>query len=162
VADNTACDDGVACTQSDTCQSGTCQAGTQVRCRVTGGGQLTTGGPWVSFGFNAQTGQGQFEYNRHTAPKAAYHSVELTLVSITNVASCTGGQTATLEGTLRKKGQPSCAQQACCEFQVIVEDCGEPGSGESGPRDTFNFSPTGGDCPEPRDGPLDKGNIQIH
>jgi hypothetical protein len=115
----------------------------------------------VSFGFNAQTGRGQFEYNRHSAEKAAWHSIELTLVSIVNTASCPGGQTATFEGTMRRKGQTACTTQTpCCEFTVEVEDCGEPGSS-----DKLTFAPaTPGDvnCPELRTGTLDRGNIQIH
>jgi hypothetical protein len=175
VADNTACDDRVACTQSDTCQNGICEAGTQVGCKVTGGGQITfgnaTGNPckdgtlcWVSFGFNVHSvngtppAKGQLEFNRHSNPKATYHSIQIASLMITPIEECTAdsslsGQQATFNGTIRRKGQA-----AQCTFEVVVEDCGEPGR-----NDFFSIDIQGpADCPESRSGKLDHGNIQVH
>jgi hypothetical protein len=120
---------------------------------VTGGGQLTTGGPKVSFGFNAQTAQGggfkgQLEYNNHFL-KTTYHSTSITSLAITPASSCLGGKKATFIGTIKKKGDPT-----ELGFTVVVEDCGEPGR-----NDTFYILIDDG---ETRSGTLDKGNIQVH
>jgi hypothetical protein len=125
-------------------------------CRVTGGGQLVAGGPRVSFGFNVHKPptKGQFEYNNHT-DKTAYHSTTIDDLEVTLFTCANGdddGRQATFTGDLRRKGQAG-----TCRFQVEVTDCGEPGT-----QDSFSFVPLSGDCPEPRSGTLDGGNIQIH
>jgi hypothetical protein len=165
--DGTACNEGDVCTSPDSCENGECEAGPVVGgCKVTGGGELTASGtfPWISFGFNVQTrngtppAKGQLEVNRHTAPKAAYHSIEIRSLAITPISACfadagRSGQKATFSGTIARKGQ---AQP--CEFEVVVEDCGEPGR-----YDYFSIDIEGpGACPESRSGVLDRGNIQVH
>jgi putative metal-binding protein len=149
-------------------------------CKVTGGGQITcdntTGEPcsdgefcWVSFGFNVQTKagnpppiKGQLEFNRHTAPKATYHSLKIETLDVTPIA-CTAdvnGLQATFTGTIRKKGQTPPTEP--CRFEAVVKDCGEPGR-----NDYFSIHITGPvtdptACEETRSGVLDRGNIQIH
>jgi putative metal-binding protein len=124
-------------------------------CKVTGGGQLVEGGPWVSFGFNVQKPpiKGQLEYHNHT-DKTAYHSITIDDLMVTLFTCPNGdeGRQATFTGDLRRKGQAG-----TCRFQVEVTDCGEPGT-----QDTLSFVPLSGDCPAPRSGPLDRGNIQVH
>jgi len=157
--DGTSCNEGDVCTSPDTCQGGQCSAGPLVGCKVTGGGQLNK----VSFGFNVQTGsgtKGQLEFNRHTTPKATYHSIQIgdpTPLMITSITDCNGtglpGQEATFTGTIRRKGQAD-----PCDFTAVVKDCGEPGR-----NDTFSIDIAGnGLCPESRSGTLDRGNIQVH
>ena len=158
------CNDNDTCTSLDTCQGGVC-TGTVGGCKVTGGGQLTTGLPKVRFGFNAQaaaqtgTFKGQLEYNNYT-DGTAYHSVSIILLGITlsPAGVCpTGvsGQRATFDGTIVKKGSLlQCTVALPCNFTVIADDCGEPGR-----NDRFEIVITDG---ENRSGQLDKGNIQVH
>jgi hypothetical protein len=162
----TPCNEGDVCTSPDACDPhGQCEPGPVVGgCKVTGGGQLLASGsfPWISFGFNAQTGgggvKGQLELNRHSAPKASYHSLQMQTLAITPIAQCTAnpgvsGQKATFTGTIQRKGQAE-----PCEFEVVVEDCGEPGR-----YDYFSIDIQGPAlCPESRSGVLDRGNIQVH
>jgi hypothetical protein len=166
--DGTACNDDNICTADGTCAGGSCGRGPFIAgCKATGGGQVTTGDPWVSFGFNVQTAtaavNGQLEYNRHSNPKAAYHSVAITDLKVVPIPSCTAdptrsGRKATFRGTLRRKGAPECSPSTpCCAFEAVVEDCGEPGN-----RDRFTITPTGADCPEFRAGDVDRGNIQVN
>jgi hypothetical protein len=122
---------------------------------VTGGGQITSGGPKVSFGFNVQTGngtiKGQLEYNNHAA-KTAYHSIQIADLRITPTVCPNGnGKQAEFEGTVRQKNTNS-----SCAFRVVTKDCGEPGR-----NDYFEIEFMG--CVEPgRSGTLDHGNIQVH
>ena len=165
-SDGTSCNEDDVCTSPDTCQGGECAPGPIAGCKVTGGGQLLAGDftPWVSFGFNVQKRngtppvKGQLELNRHSDPKAAYHSLTITSLKIKEVLCTTTGQPgreATFEGTIRKKGQGG-----TCAFRTVVEDCGEPGRGN----DTFtiDITPLDAFCDEHSRGTLDRGNIQVH
>jgi hypothetical protein len=148
-------------------------------CNVTGGGQITfgntTGNPcsdgefcWVSFGFNVRTRAGtpppvtgQLEFNRPTAPKATYHSLQMESLEVSSIA-CTAdvnGLQATFMGTIRRKGKTQPTEP--CRFEAVVKDCGEPGR-----NDYFSIDITGPltdptACEERRSGILDRGKIQI-
>jgi len=156
-ANGTPCDEGDVCTSPDTCQAGACTPGPVVGgCMVTGGGQLTTGGDKISFGLNARsTGigsfKGQIEYHNHTK-KTTYHSLSITSLMITSATSCLGGQKATIEGQIQKKGDTN-----PLGYVLVAEDCGEPGR-----NDTFYMSMTDGESSGTGPRRLDKGNIQVH
>jgi hypothetical protein len=151
-SNGTPCNEGDICTSPDSCESGECTAGPRVGCKVTGGGQLTTGGDKVSVGVNAQTTgsgyKGQVEYTNHT-DKTAYHSTRITGLAITSATSCPDGKKATITGKIKKKGNPT-----EYDFTLIVEVCGEPGR-----NDTFSIEISDG---EYRGGTLDRGNIQVY
>jgi hypothetical protein len=158
----TPCGDENICNGIETCDGdGECQSGVPLDCKVTGGGQIeplaeililrgTNVGGKANFGFvanmpaGASTPTGNLTYIDHTMNKKVKSVSVGTLVIIGNTAIFTGMATVNGAGPF--------------EFEVRVQDWGEPGSSAAVTPDDFSISVDGYTA----FGLLIAGNIQVH
>jgi hypothetical protein len=158
----TPCEDANICDGIETCDGdGTCQQGIPQECKATGGGQIdglaeitilrgTNVGGRANFGFNAQlaagasTASGHLTYIDHDMDKKVKSVSVDTLQIIGNTAIFTGMATVNGAGPF--------------EFEVRVQDWGEPGSNAAVTPDDFSISVDGYTA----FGFLIAGNIQVH
>jgi hypothetical protein len=169
---DTPCDDDNACTAPDVCTDGECTGLATASCKVTGGGFIdpVTGdvsglatllilrgsdpGEKANFGFVVQSASG----NPVTTPPTG------NLNYIDHAANVDVKATAfdhlAITGTHAEFTGMATVNKVCCkEFEVAVDDLGEPGSGSVNP-DTFSIRFLDGSYMAA--GVLIGGNIQIH